>query len=412
GGRGGGLDGDGGRPPALDRARRAAHRGRGHAHARPRGADGGLHHDLRLPGLRGRLPPAPPGVREPAGPGAGAGAAHARPGGGLMPLESWLAGAIMVSLTLYALGAGAASPGPRAREQRDLIAHTIGPLWAANHVWLILVVVLLFVCFPTAWATISTGLHVPLSIMLLGVVLRGSAFTFRSYDEQTDAVQRRWGRIFAVASVVTPIMLGTCVGALAAGRVQMREGQVVGGFFRPWLAPFPLGVGAMALVLFAFLAAVYLTNESEGALREDFRVRGLGAGAALGVLAFGALALAREGAPLVWAGLSARPWSLPLHAFIATVALGALAALWLRAYVFARVLAVIQVALVVWGWGLGQFPLLLPPDITFSEAAAPPAVLRAVLGALVAGAVVLVPSLWALSGVFGGKAAATREASH
>jgi cytochrome bd ubiquinol oxidase subunit II len=338
-----------------------------------------------------------------------------------MPLEQWLAGAIMVALTLYSLGAGAdfgggvwdlLSTGPRARAQRDLIAHTIGPIWEANHVWLILVVVLLFVCFPTAWAVISTGLHVPLSIMLVGIVLRGSAFTFRSYDDQSDAVQRRWGRIFAVASVVTPIMLGTCVGAVSAGRIRMRDGQVVGGFFRPWLAPFPLAVGAMALVLFAFLAAVYLTNESEGALREDFRLRGLAAGAALGVLAFGALALAREGAPLVWTGLSARPWSLPLHAFVATVALGALASLWFRAYAFARVLAIIQVALVVWGWGLGQFPYLLPPDFTFSEAAAPPAVLRAVLGALVAGAVVLAPSMWALYRVFRGRAAASRLPSH
>ena len=338
-----------------------------------------------------------------------------------MPLEHWLAGSIMVALTLYALGAGAdfgggvwdlLSTGPRAREQRDLIAHTIGPIWEANHVWLILVVVLLFVCFPTAWAIISTGLHVPLTIMLIGIVLRGSAFTFRSYDDSSDAVQRRWGRIFAVASVVTPVMLGTCVGAVAAGRIRMRGSEVVGGFIRPWLAPFPLAVGALALVLFAFLAAVYLTNESEGALREDFRLRALAAGGLLGVLAFGALALAREGAPLVWTGLSARPWSLPLHAFIATVAVGALAALWWRLYPFARVLAIIQVALVVWGWGLGQFPYLLPPDVTFSEAAAPPAVLRAVLGALVAGAIVLAPSLWALYRVFRGRAAASRLPSH
>ena len=124
-----------------------------------------------------------------------------------MPLEQWLAGAIMVALTLYSLGAGAdfgggvwdlLSTGPRAREQRDLIAHTIGPIWEANHVWLILVVVLLFVCFPTAWAVISTGLHVPLSIMLLGIVLRGSSFTFRSYDDSptpcsgAGAASSRW----------------------------------------------------------------------------------------------------------------------------------------------------------------------------------------------------------------------------
>jgi cytochrome d ubiquinol oxidase subunit II len=330
-----------------------------------------------------------------------------------MPLEYWIAGAVMVSLTLYALGAGAdfgggvwdlLSSGPRARAQRDLIAHAIGPIWEANHVWLILVVVLLFVCFPVAWAALSTALHVPLTLMLVGIVLRGSAFTFRSYDDASDAVQRRWGRVFAIASVLTPMMLGICVGAVAAGRVLVREGRVVGGFIRPWLAPFPVAVGALALVLFAFLAAVYLTLESqEDELREDFRRRALGAGSLLGVLAFGALAIARDGAPLVWAGLSARPWSLPLHAFIATVAMGSLASLWWRSYPLARVLAMFQVTLVVWGWGLGQFPYLVPPDFTFSAAAAPPSVLRAVLGVLVAGGVVLAPSLWALYRVFSGQ---------
>jgi cytochrome d ubiquinol oxidase subunit II len=334
-----------------------------------------------------------------------------------MPLEYWLAGAIMISLTLYALGAGAdfgggvwdlLSSGPRARAQRDLIAHAIGPIWEANHVWLILVVVLMFVCFPVAWADLSTALHVPLTVMLIGIVLRGSAFTFRSYDDQSDAVQARWGRIFAVASVITPAMLGTCVGAIAAGAVRVEQGRVAGGFIRPWLAPFPLAVGALALVLFAFLAAVYLTLESEGALREDFRRRALAAGALLGPLAFGTLFLAREGAPLVWAGLSARPWSLPLHAFIATVAMGALASLWWRSYPLARLLAIAQVALVVWGWGLGQFPYLLPPYLTFGAAAAPPAVLRAVLAVLVAGGVFLVPSLWALYRVFSGRSGVSR----
>jgi cytochrome d ubiquinol oxidase subunit II len=337
-----------------------------------------------------------------------------------MPLEYWIAGAILVALTLYALGAGAdfggglwdlLATGPRAREQRAAIARAIGPIWEANHVWLILVVVLLFVCFPAAWAALSIALHVPLTLMLLGVVLRGSAFTFRSYDDQADAVQRRWGRVFAVASIATPLMLGTCVGAVAAGAVNVRDGRPVGGFVRPWLAPFPLATGALALVLFAFLAAVYLTLESEGEVREDFRRRALGAGALLGLLAFGALALARRDAPLVWTGLSARPWSLPLHAFIATVAMGALASLWWRSFPLARGLAVLQVALVVWGWALGQFPYVLPPGLTFGAAAAPPAVLRAVLGVLVAGGVVLVPSLWALYRVFSGPAAA-RSATH
>ena len=327
-----------------------------------------------------------------------------------MPLEHWLAGAVMVSLTLYALGAGAdfgggvwdlLSSGPRARAQRALIAHAIGPIWEANHVWLILAVVLLFVCFPVAWADVSIALHVPLTVMLLGIVLRGSAFTFRSYDDASDAAQLRWGRIFAVASVLTPLMLGVCVGAVASGAVQVHDGRVVGGFVRPWLAPFPLAVGVLALGLFAFLAAVYLTVESgDRELREDFRRRALASGIGVGALAFVTLAVARREAPLMWEGLLGRHWSLPLHAATGVAAVGALAALWTRRFALARTLAVIQVVLVLWGWGASQFPYIVPPDITFEEAAAPPAVLRAVLAALAAGAAILVPSLWALYRVF------------
>jgi cytochrome d ubiquinol oxidase subunit II len=333
-----------------------------------------------------------------------------------VPLEYWLAGALMASLTLYALGAGAdfgggvwdlLSSGPRARAQRDLIAHAIGPIWEANHVWLILVVVVMFVCFPVAWAALSTALHIPLTLMLLGIVLRGSAFTFRAYDEASDAVQRRRGRVFAIASVITPLMLGVCAGAVAAGTVQVRDGRVLGGFVRPWLAPFPFAVGVLAVALFAFLAAVYLTLEAgeDEALREDFRRRALASGIAVGAVAFLSLGLARRGAPLVWEGLVGRHWSLPLHIATALAAMGALAALWARRFTFARICAVLQITFVLWGWGVSQFPYVVPPSLTFTEAAAPPAVLRAVLEALAVGAVILAPSLWALYRVFKGRRA-------
>jgi cytochrome d ubiquinol oxidase subunit II len=323
--------------------------------------------------------------------------------------ELWLAGAIMVALTLYALGAGAdfgggvwdlLASGPRAARQRELIAHAIGPIWEANHVWLILAVVLMFVCFPLAWAVLSTALHVPLTLMLIGIVLRGSAFTFRSYGGEGDAAERRWGRVFATASIVTPVMLGICVGTVAAGLVRVAGGHVTTGFFS-WLGAFPLVVGLLALALFAFVAAVYLTNETgDDALRADFRARALAAGVATGVLAFAALALARGVAPPMWSGLMEQRWSLVFHVLTGLAAVGALAALFGRRYAAARALVVAQVILVLWGWALAQFPYVVPPDLTFAGTAAPPAVLRAVLGALVVGALVLVPSLVYLFRVF------------
>jgi cytochrome d ubiquinol oxidase subunit II len=141
-------------------------------------------------------------------------------------LEVIVAGAMIVSLTFYALLGGADygggvwdlfARGPRAKEQRELIEHAIGPVWGANHIWLILVVVILFTAFPPAFAVISTALHIPLTLLLVGIVLRGAAFTFRTYDVQRDDVQRRWSYVFSVASTITPVLLGIVLGALGAG---------------------------------------------------------------------------------------------------------------------------------------------------------------------------------------------------
>ncbi len=157
-----------------------------------------------------------------------------------MGIELVLGLAMVGALVLYLLFGGAdfgggvwdlLASGPRREEQRALIEHAIGPIWEANHVWLILAVVLMFVCFPSAWAALSTALHVPLTVMLVGVVLRGSAFAFRSYGSDDDASQRRWGRTFAMASVVTPLTLGMCVGAVASGAIHVRGGRLLTGFF-------------------------------------------------------------------------------------------------------------------------------------------------------------------------------------
>ncbi|MEO8201553.1 MAG: cytochrome d ubiquinol oxidase subunit II [Gemmatimonadota bacterium] len=323
---------------------------------------------------------------------------------------------IIVALNAYALLAGAdfgggvwdlLATGPRREQQRRLIAEAIGPVWEANHVWLILVVVLLFTCFPAAFALLAIRLHIPLSLMLIGIVLRGSAFIFRSYDSKRDAVQRRWGSVFAVASLITPLLLGTMIGTVASGRL-LRYGDGTEGFLRafvtPWLTPFALAVGVFALCLFAFLAAVYLTVEArERALREDYRHRALGAGVAVFVAAVGALLLSSHdeaGAPLMWHGLVHSGWALLLHAATGVAAVTALGALWWRSYYLARVAAAAQVSLILWGWAVAQFPYLVPPDLTVTSAAAPAVTLRLTLIILAIGAVFFLPSLFYLFRVF------------
>jgi cytochrome d ubiquinol oxidase subunit II len=209
--------------------------------------------------------------------------------------------------------------------------------------------------------------------------------------------------LFAVGSIVAPVMLGTCVGAIASGtiRVDLASGIVQTNFISQWLAPFPFAIGFWTLSLFAFLAAVYLTSEThEPDLREDFRRRALAAGMAVAFMALVSFILAETGAPLIRSGLSKEWWSIPFQVITGVASVGALAAVWKRHYRRARVLAMTQIAFIIAGWGLAQFPFLIGPDLTFTNAVAPDSVLRVLIGALAAGAALLFPSLWYLFRVF------------
>src|SRR5438876_12216309 len=243
-----------------------------------------------------------------------------------MTLADLLAGVIFVALNAYALLGGAdfgggvwalLASGPGKQRQRALIANAIGPGWEANHVWLILAAVLLFTCFPPAFARLGTLLHIPLSLVLIGIVLRGSAFTFWRYGGAEDEELRHWGVTFAIASLITPLLLGITVGAIASGAVSGARDPDTAFFavyVAPWLNPFTLSVGLFALVAFGFLAAVYLTLEArERELQEDFRRRALASGVGVFLAAVVALLLSLTGAPRVRDGLIFATWALPLH---------------------------------------------------------------------------------------------------
>jgi cytochrome d ubiquinol oxidase subunit II len=328
-----------------------------------------------------------------------------------MTAELGLALITLAALVLYALSGGAdygggmwdlLATGPRAQRQRDVIEHAIGPIWEANHVWLILVVVVLFTAFPPAFGAMMTALHIPVTLVLLGVVLRGSAFAFRKYD---PGGRRRWGTIFGVASLATPFFLGLTLGGLASGDIRVQDGRITTGFFAGWTSPFAVAVGAYAQGLFAFLAAVYLTVDAEGDadVQEDFRRRALVAGVALAPVAAAVFALARDGAPQIFRGLT--DWRAPL-VLIATslCAVGALVALWMRRFRMARMAAAGQVSSILIGWALAQYPYLLVPDITIAGAATAAATLRLLLWTLALGAIMLLPSFAYLFYVFRGRA--------
>ncbi|HQY31410.1 MAG TPA: cytochrome d ubiquinol oxidase subunit II [Thermomicrobiales bacterium] len=322
-------------------------------------------------------------------------------------------GLLLLGVILYALLAGAdfgggiwdlLARGPRADRQRQEIARAIGPIWEANHVWLIFTIVVAFSAFPDVYAGLSTALFIPLSLILVGIVLRGAAFVFRAYAHDVVQAQQAWGAVFAIASVGTPFLLGMCAGAIATGEIRIVDGEVQSSLWSTWLAPFPIVVGLVSLATCAFLAAVYLTNDVRGQidLAEDFRIRALGAGIAAIGLALVALVLARSQAPVIWHGMTDRDvWTvIPLG-----VALAVLSgwAVWNRHYPLARVSAAAEVIVLIVGWALAQYPYLVVPDLTYQNAAASDAMLKVSLIAFGIGSLLLIPSLALLFALFKGR---------
>ena len=331
-------------------------------------------------------------------------------------LETIIACVTLGALVLYALMGGADfggglwdlfARGPRAARQRKIIADAIAPIWEANHVWLILVIVLLFTAFPRGFSAKMTALHIPLMAMLVGIVLRGSAFVFRRYDAKDDVVQRRWSLVFGVSSVLTPFLQGLCLGALASGAIRVERGQVTTGFFAGWTEVFALACGAFALALFAFLAAVYLTVDAanDPEVQNDFRRRALVAEIALAPIAALVFFAARAGgAPQMYEDLT-RWWAPWLLLWTSGFALTALFALWRRHFRTARIAAIGQVTLILVGWSSAQFPHVIVPDVNIYDDAAPEITLRLLVIALGFGAIVLLPSLYYLFHVFKKRAA-------
>jgi cytochrome d ubiquinol oxidase subunit II len=327
-------------------------------------------------------------------------------------LELIVALFMVASLILYALMGGAdfgggmwdfLAAGPRAQRQKEAISDAIGPIWEANHVWLILVIVLLFTGFPPAFSAIMTALNIPITLILVGIVFRGSTFVFRKYDRPVAAVQRRWSILFGVSSFFTPFVEGITVGALATGQIRIVNGRVMSGFFAGWLTPFAFACGIFAVALFAFLAATYLTVDTaeNPRLQNDFRLRAIWSGLALMPIALVAFITSKDGAPTIFDGLT-RWWAPLLLGWTGFFALAALLTLWRRHFGLARIAAIGQVTLILSGWSLAQYPNFVTPDLTFANSAAPEATLRLLIIALGSGAFLLLPSLYFLFHIFKG----------
>ncbi|PVG83878.1 cytochrome D ubiquinol oxidase subunit II [Nocardioides gansuensis] len=318
-----------------------------------------------------------------------------------MSIELAVAAALFAGVVLYAVFGGAdfgsgffdaiAGGSRRGAEVRTLIDHSIGPVWEANHVWLIYVLVTWWTAFPETFAAAMTTLAVPLMLALLGIVLRGASFAFRKYAA-TLAQARLFGVVFAGSSLITPFFLGAVAGAIASGRVPAEGG---GDLFSSWLTPTSLFGGLIAVGTCAFLAGTFLVADAgrsgDPALADQLRRRTLGVGVVTGAVVFAALLPLRADAPTLFEGLTGR--AVPLMVLSAVAGAATLALLWRRRDGLARVTAVTAVGSVVLGWGVGQYPWILVDEVTITEAAGATATLQGLLFAVGLAAVIVVPAL-------------------
>jgi cytochrome bd ubiquinol oxidase subunit II len=309
---------------------------------------------------------------------------------------------LMLGVVLYSVFGGAdfgagfwdllAGDARRGERPRALIDHSIGPVWEANHVWLIFSLVVLWTGFSSAFAAITTTLFVPLTLAALGIVLRGSSFAFRKSVLRTRD-RRNFGAAFAASSVITPYCMGAVAGAIASGRVP--SGGKSGDPWTSWINPTSVLGGVLAVTVCAYLAAVFLTSDARRLEQADlvdyFRTRALAAAVVAGIVAIGGVFVLRDDARYLYDGLTSR--ALPLVVISAVCGLGSIVLLTRHAQHLARLAAVGAVATVVGGWGVAQWPYILPTSLKVSQAAAPSQTMAALLVVFGVAVVVLGPSL-------------------
>ncbi|MEA2284885.1 MAG: cytochrome bd ubiquinol oxidase subunit [Solirubrobacteraceae bacterium] len=310
---------------------------------------------------------------------------------------------VLVGFTLYAVLGGAdygggfwdltAGGAHRGARVRGMVQRSMSPVWEANHVWLIFVLVTVWTAFPVAFGSITSTLSIPLFVAAVGIIFRGTAFALRGHAA-TIREARVLGATFALSSVLVPFSLGATVGGIASGRVPV--GNAAGDMVSSWLNPTSVLIGVLAVLSGAYLAAVFLAGDSERAgvpdLVEAFRTRALGAGVVTGAVALAGLFVLRSDARALFDGLTSGGG---LVCVLASAAAGAatLALIWTRRFNAARFTSAGAVAAITVGWVLGQSPYLLPPRLTLDQAAAPNATLTTLVIGLAAGAILLVPSL-------------------
>lgn len=293
--------------------------------------------------------------------------------------------------------------GPSGARQDALIDESISPVWETNHVWLIFLLVVFFTAFPPAFAAINVILFIPLMLAVIGIVLRGSSFVFRVHGSiRRVQTIRVLTRIFSVASAMTPFFLAVAAAAIASGHIQIQGNNLQTNTGSYWLTPFALTIGVMALTLCITIAAIYLaveaTNRRDTELAEEFRLRGLFAGALTAVLGGLGLILSAAEDSILWRGMLDHGW--PLAIFTMMIGVATVAALFFKRYQLARILIIGTAAFLLGTWGVSQLPYLIPPDVNVASAASSQNTQVTLLIGIIIALIIVVPSLWYLFYVF------------
>ena len=312
---------------------------------------------------------------------------------------------MLMALTLYAVLGGAdfgagiwefTTALQSTDRERQHIYKAIGPVWEANHVWLVFVLMILMNGFPGAFAALGMTLWLPLLLTLVGIIFRGGAYIFRSYGGGAKRELVLWEGIFAIASTGTPLFLGAAAGAIASGKLVIpTEASPPSQYVIGWISALPVFTGFYSIGMCAYLAAVFLTREAyiigDQHLITIWRQRSLSTGVWMGVLSFGGLVMVAIEAPHLAEGFAIRGWPLVIVSLICGI--GSLIEVWRLNCTRAVIAAGGAVTAVIWGWGISQYPVIIPPGITAATAKAPDGVLWMMLIVIVTGGVFLLPAL-------------------
>ncbi|MCA9068563.1 MAG: cytochrome d ubiquinol oxidase subunit II [Planctomycetaceae bacterium] len=312
---------------------------------------------------------------------------------------------MLIALTLYAIWGGADFGGgiweftsvlQSTEKERGHVYRAIGPVWEANHVWLIFVLVILLNGFPLAYAALGRALWLPMLCVLCGIVFRGAGYIFRSYGQGRAREQTFWEAAFAVASTATPFFLGASAGAIASGKLAItKTGDYTANYLTGWISGETIFTGFYAVAMCAYLAAVYLAREAEQVEDDElvriWRQRAISTGLWMGLLSTGGLLMVFIDMPELAAGFQNRGWPFVLVSLV--FGFWSLYALWNSRFSRAVFTSSGAVAAVIWGWGVSQYPVLIPPHLTSEQVKAPDNVLWLMLIVISLGAILLLPAL-------------------